>query len=59
MKFHSDWNLIMEVIKKIKNEYEDSSDYKKFGDLVCLTLFDNKKEIIETINKFLNENIRL
>jgi hypothetical protein len=49
----------MEVIKKIKNEYEDSSDYKKFGDLVCLTLFDNKKEIIETINKFLNENIRL
>lgn len=59
MKFHSDWNWIMEVVDAIeKLDYSDSSNidiklYRQTDKICCLPIYTKKEAVVQAIYLFL------
>jgi len=51
MKFHSDWNWIMEVLSSILEKCSDSDDMEAYYNI--LDLFPQKEAVVQAINQFL------
>lgn len=51
LKFHSDWNWIMEVVEAILEKCSNSDDMEAYYNI--LDTFPRKEAVVQAINKFL------
>jgi len=54
LKFHSDWNWIMEVVEKIKTLPYEEVESQEYDDLSHLFITSSKKRVVNLIWHFLN-----